>query len=611
MKKMLKPRFMFAPALVCVLALGACSDETGGEGDGNGGGESEGNGGEETVENEDGLYSIDDFEITKDNEGDAIGGTLNYGVVTDTPFEGTLNWQFYSGTPDARVIEWFDESLFTQDEAFGVTDEGAATIEASEDNLTYTITIRDDVNWHDGEPVTAEDYVFAHEVIGHPDYTGVRYDSSFQNIEGMEEYHNGEADEISGFNIIDEKTVELTYLEATPSLLSGGIWYYPMAKHVFEDMEVADMEGSDEIRSNPIGFGPFKVESVVPGESVTFTANEDYWRGEPLLDGVTLSVVNPDTAAQALRAGDIDMVDQFPATQFADNADMTNVEWLGRVAPGWSYTGFKLGTWDADAGEVVPDEDAKMADPELRKAIAHAVNYEDLGEQMYDGLRFPATTVIPPYHALYHDETNEGLGYDPDLANQLLDDAGYEDVNGDGYRETPEGEELVITLAAMSGDATAEAVTNYEIQAWDAVGLNVELLDGSLTEFNSFYDRVEEDDPAIDMYSAAWSVGSDVDPSSLWGPRALFNYTRYTDDRIQELLADGLSDEAFEVDYRQEAYNEFQEYMNEVVPVAPTLYRLEVRPMNERVSGVTWEVGNNDYGFHTIQLDAEEPAVDE
>ncbi|PTL21493.1 ABC transporter substrate-binding protein, partial [Shouchella clausii] len=276
-----------------------------------------------------------------------------------------------------------------------------------------------------------------------------------------------------------------------------------------------------------------------------------------------------------------------------------------------SYTGFKLGKWDADAGEVVTDPDAKMADVNLRKAIAHAVNYQEIGDRMYNGLRFPATTVIPPYHALYHDESNEGLGYDPDLANQLLDEAGYEDVNGDGFRETPDGEELTITLAAMSGDSTAEAVTDYEIQAWSEIGLNVEKLDNTLHEFNSFYDRVEEDDPAIDMYSAAWSVGSDIDPSGLWGPKALFNYTRYTDDKLQELLADGLSEEAFDIEYRQEAYNEFQAYMNEVVPAAPTLYRLEVRPLNKRVSGFTWEVGNNDLGFHTIQLNAEEPVVDQ
>ncbi|MCY1105237.1 oligopeptide ABC transporter substrate-binding protein [Shouchella clausii] len=607
MKKRLK--FLTAPALVCLLALTACggNEDTSGEGDSdNGGGEAN-----ETETSGDDLYSIDDFEITKENDGEAVGGILNFGVVSDTTFEGTLNWQFYSGVPDARVIEWFDESLFAFDEAFNITDEGAATVEVSEDNRTFTITIKDNVNWHDGEPVKAEDYVFAHEVIGHPDYTGVRYDAGFQNIEGMEEYHNGEADEISGFNIIDDKTVEMTFIEPNPSLLGAGLWYYAMPKHYFEGVEVADMDSSEQVREKPMGFGPFKVESIVPGESVTYTKNEDYWQGEPLLDGVTLKVINPDTVVQALRAGDVDMVDVFPATQFADNADMSNVDWLGRVAPGYSYTGFKLGKWDADAGEVVTDPDAKMADVNLRKAIAHAVNYQEIGDRMYNGLRFPATTVIPPYHALYHDESNEGLGYDPDLANQLLDEAGYEDVNGDGFRETPDGEELTITLAAMSGDSTAEAVTDYEIQAWSEIGLNVEKLDNTLHEFNSFYDRVEEDDPAIDMYSAAWSVGSDIDPSGLWGPKALFNYTRYTDDKLQELLADGLSEEAFDIEYRQEAYNEFQAYMNEVVPAAPTLYRLEVRPLNKRVSGFTWEVGNNDLGFHTIQLNAEEPVVDQ
>lgn len=206
MKKLLKPKFYLAPTLVAVLALAACSDNGDGGGSSEPSGTGEEEGSEETIENEDGIYSLDDFEPTKTADGEAIeGGTLNVGVVASSPFEGTLDWQHYSISTDNDIIQFFSESLFTMDEAFNITDEGAATIDVSEDNLTYTITIKDNVNWHDGEPVKAEDFVFAHEVIGHKDYDGVRYDASFRNIVGMEEYHNEEADDISGFNIIDEK----------------------------------------------------------------------------------------------------------------------------------------------------------------------------------------------------------------------------------------------------------------------------------------------------------------------------------------------------------------------------------------------------------------------
>ena len=67
-----------------------------------------------------------------------------------------------------------------------------------EDENKATITLQEGVKWHDGEEVTVDDIIFTHEIVGHPDYTGVHCSESLQNIEGMEEYHNGEADTISG-----------------------------------------------------------------------------------------------------------------------------------------------------------------------------------------------------------------------------------------------------------------------------------------------------------------------------------------------------------------------------------------------------------------------------
>ena len=94
--------------------------------------------------------------------------------------------------------------------------------------------------------------------------------------------------------------MKITYIEATPSLITGGIWTYPLAKHIFGDMAVKDISSSPEVRQKPIGFGPFKVDTIVPGESVTYTKNEDYWRGAPKLDAVTLKVINPNVVVQSL-----------------------------------------------------------------------------------------------------------------------------------------------------------------------------------------------------------------------------------------------------------------------------------------------------------------------
>lgn len=561
------------------------------------------------TQGEDGLFNIADFSNVKSNSGTAIeGGTLTFGLVSDTPFEGTLNWNFYDGDPDSQVLTWFDEGLLTWDSSYVYTNDGAATYEVSEDGRTFTFTIRDNVNWHDGEPVTAEDWQFAHEVIGHKDYTGVRYDSTLANIVGMEEYHNGTASTISGIEVINDKQLKITYIQSNPSLITGGIWIYPLAKHIFGDMPVADIAASPEVRSNPVGIGPFKVESIIPGESVVFVRNDDYWRGKPGLDKVILKVVNPANVVQELKSGGVDLVDSFPISQFPDNANLSNIEWLGAVDRAYTYIGFKLGTWDKENERIKMNPDAKMANVNLRKAMWMAVDNDLVGKQFYHGLRWNATTLIPPSHPEYHDASNPGVTYDPEAAKKLLDEAGYA-YNGD-FRTNPDGSELVINFISMTGDQIAEPLAQYYVQSWKEIGLNVTL---EMVEFNTFYDRVGqngEDDPSVDIYQGAWSVGIDVDPSGLYGPTAMFNFPRYENAENDRLLGEGVSEKAFDKEYRLSIYKEWQELMVNEIPVFPTLYRSVVAPVNKRVLNYAIGDGTGIY-LHQLQVTQDSPIVAE
>ncbi|MFD2045333.1 oligopeptide ABC transporter substrate-binding protein [Ornithinibacillus salinisoli] len=602
-------KLFFAIMLVMLLALAACGGDDK-ESDDNADSGDKDSSEEESGADEDGLFSIDDFSMDKTNQGEAIeGGSITYGLVSDTVFEGTLNFNFYSGNPDYEVIAWFDEPLLDTDANYTYTNDGAAEYEISEDGKTFTLTIKDGVNWHDGEPVTAEDWAYAYEVIGHPEYDGVRYTSDFTNVVGMEEYHAGEADSISGIEIVDEKTLKITHHETGPSMVTGGIWTYALPKHIFEEIPVAEMSASDAVRKNPIGMGPFKVESIVPGESVVYKKNEDYWRGEPKLDEVVLKVVDPTVVVNQLESGGVDLVSSFPVEQFPDNADMSNVEYLGMIDNAYTYIGFKLGHWDEEASEVVMDPDAKMADVNLRKAMWHAVNNDDVGNEFYNGLRWNAKSLIIPFFPDYYDETIDAPTYDPEEAKRLLDEAGYVDKDGDGMREDPEGEELVINFASMSGGDTAEPLAQYYMQSWANVGLNVQLVDGRLLEFNSFYDRVEADDPAIDIYQGAWGTGTDVNPDGLYGRNSQYNYPRYASDESDELLAKGNSEEALDVEYRQDIYKQWQELMVEDIPVFPTLYRSVVIPVNNRVLNYTMDPAK--MIRHEIAVSEEEAIVAE
>src|SRR5699024_1843848 len=117
------------------------------------------------------VYSLDDFNQTKTNEGEPIdGGEITVALGSETPFEGTLSPLFYSMAIDSTIMGWFTDSILDMDENFSYTQDGAATFELDDDNKVWTITIKDNVNWHDGEPVTAEDVEFSYYVLGDPEY---------------------------------------------------------------------------------------------------------------------------------------------------------------------------------------------------------------------------------------------------------------------------------------------------------------------------------------------------------------------------------------------------------------------------------------------------------
>ncbi|MFB6649925.1 ABC transporter substrate-binding protein, partial [Bacillus toyonensis] len=105
-------------------------------------------------------------ETVKNDKKEVKDGSLTYGLVSNTPFEGLLNFAVYEGDPDNQVITFFDEGLLDNDKNWEYNNEGAATYEISADKKTITLKIKDNVKWHDGNPVTAEDLEYSYLVIG-------------------------------------------------------------------------------------------------------------------------------------------------------------------------------------------------------------------------------------------------------------------------------------------------------------------------------------------------------------------------------------------------------------------------------------------------------------
>nr|WP_242596400.1 oligopeptide ABC transporter substrate-binding protein [Enterococcus ureasiticus] len=556
-----------------------------------------------SVETED----ISKFTMTVKNDKEAIkGGTLEVAVASDTQFKGLFSEVYYQDAYDNYYMRPSHEGLFSYDEDFVITDDGVAKLDLDVDNKKATITLKKDVKWSDGKPVTADDLVYPYEVIGNKEYTGIRYDDDFMNVVGMDEYHDGKADTISGIKKVDDQTIEITYKEMNPGMLqlSGGVYQYAMPKHVFKDIPIKDQEKSDAVRKNPITFGPYYMSKIVTGESVEYLPNEHYYQGKPKLDKIVFTNVPTASIVEAVKAKKYDMVYSMPTDNYPTYKDSEGYQMLGREELAYTYIGFKLGTFDKEKGESVMNPDAKMADVKLRQAMGYAMDNDAIGQKFYNGLRTGATTLIPPIFKTLHDTEVKGYQYDLDKAKKILDDAGYKDTDGDGLRENPKGEKLTINFASMAGGETAQPLADYYLQQWKEIGLDVKLATGRLIDFQAFYDKIKNDDPEIDVFQAAWGVNSAPSPAGLYGRNAAFNYSRFASEENDKLLKAIDSKASFDDTKRKEAYDAWQKYMFEEAPVIPTLYRNEIMPVNDRVKSFTWNYEET-RDFYGIELTAE------
>lgn len=555
------------------------------------------------------------FPVSIENDGEPIeGGTLMVAMQKDSPFQGVFSYSLYKDAFDGDLLSFASNQIFEVDGEFIITDEGIASYELEQaenddDPNIVTIKIREGVKWSDGEPLKIEDLILPYHIIGNKEYTGVRYDSEFRNIVGAEEYHNGETDTISGLVKVDETTLELHLKEVSPGLASGGdgLITYAEPSHILADIPIANLVESDAVRKNPVTLGAFVIDKIVAGESVQYTANENYWQGRPKLDEVIVKVVPASSISKAMESGEYDLVLSFGSSNYPEIKDLKNIDILARQELYYNYLGFKLGKWDSDKKEVATDlRHAKMGDKNLRHAMAYALNVEEVNAAFYDGLRDRATGIIPPVFPSFHDESLEGFTYDPDKANQLLDEAGYKDIDGDGIREDKDGKPFEIKFATMSGDDVAEQISQYWLENWKDVGLNVTFATGRTIEFNAFYDKVDADDPEIDMFMAAFGVASNPTPSGVYSKNASFNLSRFTTEELQETLNKIDSKKSFDTDYRAEQFSNFEQIIADEAPVVPLQYRLELAPVNKRVKNYSIDY-DNPTKLHEIELTADKP----
>ena len=527
------------------------------------------------------------------------GGTLKVAEVTNTPFTGVFNEELQMDQPSADVTSPGQESLFDTDDHYKINDKGPATLKLDRKAKTATITIKKGVKWSDGKQVTAKDIEFAYEIIANKATKSQRYATQFNIINGMSDYHEGKSKTISGIEMPDGPNGRVAILhckELKPGMYYSGngyIWEMAAPYHYLKNIPFSKLESSDEIRKKPLFFGPYQVKNVVRGQSVTWVPNKYYWRGKPKLDKIVYQVVSPNSASQAIKSHKFDIT-RVTNSQWKQVKDTKKVNFIAQIPLAYSYLAFKVGKWDAKKSKNVMNPHAKMGNKSLRQAMAYAMNTDAVYKHYTDGLSFQIPTLIPAPFGDYFDKSAKGYTYNIKKANQILDKAGYKKKGK--WRTNPNGKPLTINLLAMSGNAIQQPIIQNYIQQWNKIGLNVKLVGGRLTEFNSFYDKVQNDDPKVDLFLAGWNLSTEPSQEQMYSEGTMSNYSRFVTPENTKLIQEMDSQKAFDHKYRVQKFHEWQKYMIDQAYVVPTKNDYRIDAVNSKITGYSLKPSQTNNG---------------
>ncbi|MBM7098014.1 peptide-binding protein [Bacillus sp. H-16] len=566
---------MLILSLSLVFALAACGDdeEASGESEGDDATEedaAEGDDGEDATEEDDDAEEGDSGEAQQ-------GGTINAGMYSAPGHQ--FNPLFYSDAYEANILSFTHESLVQLNDELEYEPSLAKDWEINDEFTTITYYLNEGVQWHDGEEFTADDVYFTYSTIADPEYVasgGVRT-NYVAGLVGYEAYSTGEADTFEGVEVIDDYTVAFHYEEENIKMLFDTSFIIVPA-HPFEEMAVSDIPDADASRNagEVVGTGPYELTDMIEGEQYVLTAFADYWQGEPHLDGITWRVIQQSVMPGLLESGELDMIAEpngVPASDFERVDALENITTFETQDFGYQYMGFKFHhrtTEDVESGTINPDnwvENEKLSDVRVRQAIVSAINRQGIVDGLLYGKGSVMEAPFPEASWAYDPDAVTEYPYDPDRANELLDEAGFEDVTGDGFREDPDGNEYVLNLDYPTGNEVRERTAPIIADELGAVGIKVELRQPR--EAGPHFDAIELDNNDFDLYLAGWSLAvGDPDPAGIWQSTAAYNYTRWNDETSDELIRKAVTaPDAFEQDYRAEVYNEWAAHVSEQVPM--------------------------------------------
>ena len=578
------------------------------------------------------LRELEDrFPIRFDNPNPIIpGGTLRWGRAQTTGFPGLFHPALSGDAADSVIGSILIYNLISVNDALEMTQDGIVTWEKCLDELSFTMTMRPGLQifWHDGVEMTLADVYYAYWFISHPDYEGVRFglENSTQLVVGALEFKAGEVDYIAGLNLSEcERILKIYFTDMPPSMLfSGGILNYPLPRHHFEGIPVGDTRGHMNSRDNLLGFGPFYIAEVVPGETVLLRANENYWQGRPYLDYILYEIIPPTMQAEFMRAGMYDRMG-MRHVDWEDYNDTNNVQFLGRIGGSQSFIYFTLGAQRRceDDGLIyfIPRYDGHpISDARVRHAIAYALDHHELNITIRNGLQVSATTVLHPFNTgRWIDPYSFGFAeWNIDRANEILDEAGYV-MGPDGFRLDLDGNPFHVNLGWRVGDLSEIIFSHYQANM-HAIGIDFRLWEDRFIDHNFLVSRnitgtesfelSPNDD--MHMWQMSWSMGANPNPFTLWGHTAQFNLSNFSNETMQGILADIASTEAWDTEFLADAYRRWAAAFDYYLPAIYETWPIVFDVVNNRVAGWTLDRSTftpESFSWARVGLTAAEPYV--
>lgn len=320
-----------------------------------------------------------------------------------------INPLYISGATDSWITELVWDRLLRVGPD-GLPQEWAAESYQWLDDTTVEVTLREGMEWHDGQPVTAEDVKFSFEVAGGGE--APMYEPFVTSIEAIE--------------IVDDRTVRFSLQEAAAAFTTGTLAKVNLIpRHVWEPV-LAGLSGTEDNAESyqepaPIGSGPFRFASWSTNEEVVLEANEEHWAA-PKVDRWILRIVpNTEAALGMLRSGEINFLADFsadPAILEEAAAQDGDLEIVKTTEIGFRYIAFN-------------NRRPPFDDPAFRRALSTAINRDLIVAAAFKGNAVKSNSIISPALGFWHNAATNEMDVGADAAMAILEEAGYEIIDGD------------------------------------------------------------------------------------------------------------------------------------------------------------------------------------